>query len=70
MQGDLISWGTSWTWAGTTNQVKSYASIVLGWQWGWRLGNTGLPVQLSAASQSAGALDAGERDGEFNKFPH
>ena len=48
VQGDLISWGTSWTWTGTTNQVKSYASIVFGWQWGWRLSNTGLPLQISA----------------------
>jgi hypothetical protein len=43
-----VAWGTSWSWSGQTNSVKSYASTVLGWHWGWRLQNTGLPVQLSA----------------------
>ncbi|HEX7597493.1 MAG TPA: hypothetical protein VF518_04710, partial [Polyangia bacterium] len=47
--GNTIGWGTDWTgWAGGAGQVKSYASAVLGWQWGWKIANTGLPVQLSA----------------------
>ncbi len=49
--GNTIGWGTSWTWSGGSNsQVKSYASAVLGWQWGWEVasGTTGLPVQISA----------------------
>jgi hypothetical protein len=48
--GDLVGWGTSWTF-GTANpgQVKSYASIVVGWHWGWKRTDTGLPFQLSAA---------------------
>ncbi len=48
--GDLIAWGTSWNWTGTTNAVKSYASSVLGWQFGWKLTNTGLPLQISTGS--------------------
>lgn len=57
-QGDLIGWGTSWSWTGTTNAVKSYASSILGWQWGWKLTNaagmpidTGLPLQISSGSK-------------------
>jgi xyloglucan-specific endo-beta-1,4-glucanase len=46
--GDTISWGTSFNWTGQSNSVKSYAASVLGWHWGWKNTNTGLPVQLSA----------------------
>jgi Glycosyl hydrolase family 12 len=42
-----IAWGTSWDWTGEPNSVKSYASTVLGWHWGWKLTDTGLPVPLS-----------------------
>jgi hypothetical protein len=45
--GNTIGWGTDWSWTGGTG-VKSYASAVLGWQWGWKISNTGLPIQLSA----------------------
>lgn len=45
--GDLIGWGTSFNWTGTANAVKTYASVVFGWQWGWKVQNTGLPLQLS-----------------------
>ncbi len=48
LNGDNLSWGTSWTWAGDTTKVKSYASAVLGWHWGWKTTGTGLPVQLNA----------------------
>jgi hypothetical protein len=75
-QGDLIGWGTSWSWTGTSNQVKSYASTVLGWQFGWRLANSGLPIQLSSGknincgwsfniTQSGGAADV-----SFDMFAH
>jgi len=48
--GNTIGWGTDWTWSGgSASQVKSYASAVLGWQWGWKVTNTGLPVQFSAS---------------------
>ena len=33
------------------NQVKSYASVVLGWQWGLRLTNTGLPLTIPTTQQ-------------------
>ena len=46
--GNTIGWGTDWNWSGTSNQVKSYASAVLGWHWGWKIDGTGLPVQISA----------------------
>ncbi|SDT69193.1 GH12 family glycosyl hydrolase domain-containing protein [Actinoplanes derwentensis] len=49
LTGDSLSWGTSWTWAGDNTKVKSYASSVLGWHWGWKVpSGTGLPVRLSA----------------------
>jgi hypothetical protein len=47
--GNTIGWGTEWTsWTGSAGQVKSYASAVLGWHWGWKLTGTGLPLQMSA----------------------
>lgn len=46
--GDLVGWGTSWQWANAPGSVKSYASIVVGWHWGWKHTDTGLPVQLSS----------------------
>ena len=50
LSGDSLSWGTEWTWAGDNTKVKSYASAVLGWHWGWKVpsATTGLPVRLSA----------------------
>jgi hypothetical protein len=47
--GDLVGWGTDWSWSGgNPNGVKTYSSIVFGWHWGWKVSNTGLPLQLSA----------------------
>ncbi|MGW0506661.1 GH12 family glycosyl hydrolase domain-containing protein [Micromonospora sp. NPDC003241] len=46
--GSQIRWGTSYTWGGQAGTVKSYAAAILGWHWGWRRPNTGLPVQVSA----------------------
>ncbi|MEU4624481.1 cellulose binding domain-containing protein [Actinoplanes sp. NPDC023801] len=49
VSGDNLSWGTRWSWAGDNTKVKSYASAVLGWHWGWKVpAGTGLPVRLSA----------------------
>ncbi|WP_211253079.1 GH12 family glycosyl hydrolase domain-containing protein, partial [Glycomyces tenuis] len=45
--GDTIGWTTDWSWSGGQYSVKSFASSVLGWHWGWRNSNSGLPVQLS-----------------------
>jgi hypothetical protein len=47
LSGSTINWGTCWNWTGQSNAVKSYASAVLGWHWGWKLSKTGLPIQLS-----------------------
>ncbi|GHO80610.1 hypothetical protein KSD_83810 [Ktedonobacter sp. SOSP1-85] len=41
-----IAWGTSWDWSGPVDTVKSYNCAVLGWHWGWKLSDTGLPLQL------------------------
>jgi hypothetical protein len=46
--GSTISWSTNWNWTGSSNSVKSYDSSVLGWQWGWQIANTGLPIALSS----------------------
>ncbi|HEY7419854.1 MAG TPA: cellulose binding domain-containing protein [Ktedonobacteraceae bacterium] len=48
INGSTIAWQTSWNWTGQTNAVKSYDSSVLGWHWGWKISNTGLPIQLSS----------------------
>jgi hypothetical protein len=42
-----IAWGTSWDWTGQTDSVKSYDCAVLGWHWGWKFPDTGLPIRLS-----------------------
>ncbi|MEU6257507.1 endo-1,4-beta-glucanase [Streptomyces sp. NPDC047043] len=50
--GSTISWGTNYSWAnnskGTDADVKSYASTVLGWHWGWKVdkATTGLPLRV------------------------
>ncbi|MFG2785488.1 endo-1,4-beta-glucanase [Streptomyces prunicolor] len=50
--GSVISWGTSFSWAnnskGTDADVKTFASTVLGWHWGWKVdkATTGLPVRV------------------------
>jgi hypothetical protein len=46
--GDTIGWGTDYTWSGGDHSVKSYASSVLGWHWGWKVDKprTELPVRV------------------------
>ncbi|MGW0735252.1 GH12 family glycosyl hydrolase domain-containing protein [Streptomyces sp. NPDC002851] len=46
--GDTIGWGTEYSWSGTDNDVKSFASSVLGWHWGWKVdqASTELPVKV------------------------
>ncbi|MEV5595492.1 endo-1,4-beta-glucanase [Streptomyces sp. NPDC052496] len=46
--GNTIGWGTHYDWTGAPESVKSYASSVLGWHWGWKSDATGLPVRVSA----------------------
>jgi hypothetical protein len=53
--GDLVGWGQSFNWNGDASAVKTYASLVFGWQWGWQTGSggqrlvTSLPLQLSSS---------------------
>ncbi|GAA2116055.1 GH12 family glycosyl hydrolase domain-containing protein [Actinomadura alba] len=42
-----IGWGTSWSWSGRPESVKSFTGSVLGWRWGWKTSGTGLPTRLS-----------------------
>ncbi|MEU6145373.1 endo-1,4-beta-glucanase [Streptomyces sp. NPDC047081] len=50
--GSTISWGTDYSLAnsgtGKDYDVKSYASTVLGWHWGWKVDKaaTGLPIRV------------------------
>jgi len=47
--GDLVGWGTDWDWQGGSQfQVKSFVSLVQGWNWGNRIENTGLPLQIGS----------------------
>jgi hypothetical protein len=43
-----ISLGTSWNWTGPAHTIKSYAAMVWGWHWGWKIADCGLPVQLAS----------------------
>lgn len=47
---NAITWETDWTWSMNQNQVKSFASAVLGWHWGSHVQGTGLPIQISAGN--------------------
>lgn len=55
--GEAIGWRTDWDWTGEPYQVKSYASAVLGWHWGWKSDDTGLPVRLSSGTPVPSAWD-------------
>lgn len=47
--GDLVGWGTDWMWSGgQAHGVKTFTSLVFGWHWGWKVQNTGLPIQISS----------------------
>jgi hypothetical protein len=43
-----VGWATNWNWSGGSGGVKTYISLVYGWQWGFKIQNTGLPVQISS----------------------
>jgi xyloglucan-specific endo-beta-1,4-glucanase len=45
--GDVVGWVTNWNWSGGTSPVLTYTSIVFGWQYGFQVSNTGLPIQVS-----------------------
>ncbi len=46
--GDTIGWVTNWNWSGGSNWVLTYTSVVFGWQYGFPVANTGLPIQVSS----------------------
>lgn len=46
--GPSVAWGTSWDWNGSLETIKSYAAVVLGWHWGWRVSGAGLPIRLAS----------------------
>ena len=48
--GDTIGWVTNWDWSGGSNAVLTYVSVVFGWQWGFPVAGTGLPIQLSSGA--------------------
>jgi xyloglucan-specific endo-beta-1,4-glucanase len=48
LDGSNIAWGTSWNWTGQRDAIKSYAAVVLGWHWGWKVADIGLPIRLSS----------------------
>lgn len=41
-----IAWITEWDWSNDEPSIKSYASIVYGWHWGWKLSDSTLPIRL------------------------
>jgi xyloglucan-specific endo-beta-1,4-glucanase len=45
--GDVVGWVTNWNWSGGTSSVLTYSSVVFGWQYGFQVSNTGLPIQVS-----------------------
>ncbi|MCY0936071.1 GH12 family glycosyl hydrolase domain-containing protein [Streptomyces sp. H34-S4] len=47
LSGSTIGWGTNYEWSGDPNAVKSYASSVLGWHWGWKVPQSELPVRVA-----------------------
>ena len=47
--GDVVGWVTNWSWSGGTSSVLTYTSIVYGWQYGFQVQNTGLPIQVSTS---------------------
>ncbi|HEY4013160.1 MAG TPA: MXAN_6577-like cysteine-rich protein [Polyangiaceae bacterium] len=49
--GDLVGWGTNWNWTNGSGGVKTYVSLVFGWQFGIKIANTGLPIQISTNPQ-------------------
>ena len=41
-----INWKTSWEWEEANNSIKSFASIVHGWHFGWKNSNTEFPIKI------------------------
>ncbi len=67
-QGDTIGWVTNWDWNGGSNWVLTYVSVVFGWQWGYPVEGTGLPIQISSGTSINCGWDFAltETSGSFN----
>jgi xyloglucan-specific endo-beta-1,4-glucanase len=48
--GDAVGWTTNWSWTGGTSSVLTYASVVYGWQYGWPVSGTPLPIPISGSA--------------------
>lgn len=66
--GDVVGWVTNWTWSGGTSSVLTYTSVVYGWQYGFQVQNTGLPIQVSTSKAINCGWDFGltQTSGAFN----
>ncbi|WP_321991751.1 GH12 family glycosyl hydrolase domain-containing protein [Marispirochaeta aestuarii] len=42
-----ISWKSNWDWYDNDLMIKSYASIVYGWHWGWKVKDIELPAEIN-----------------------
>lgn len=45
--GTGLAWSTHWSWAGAPGQPKSFSNVYLGWDWGWKEAETGLPRNMA-----------------------
>jgi len=45
--GATLGWSATWTWSGTSATARAFPSCVLGWNYGFVVDDTGLPIQLS-----------------------
>ncbi|MEZ5410244.1 MAG: hypothetical protein R2761_19595 [Acidimicrobiales bacterium] len=45
--GTGLAWSTRWGWAGAPGQPKSFSNVYLGWDWGWKEADSGLPRRMS-----------------------
>jgi len=45
--GTGLAWSTRWSWAGSPGQPKSFSNVYLGWDWGWKDADTGLPRNMA-----------------------
>lgn len=42
-----VAWSTRWSWAGAPGQPKSFSNVYLGWDWGWKEADSGLPRNMA-----------------------
>lgn len=42
-----VAWSTRWSWSGAPGQPKSFSNVYLGWDWGWKEADSGLPRNMA-----------------------